>query len=471
MKGFSIQHTKMLLFLINFFDGIGLAFNYPWYIFYNQNYSSSEVNSFWERHNQTNHPTQLYLHTLFCETKCHYCNCISYVDNDQGNFVKYKYFLFQEIDNYSKIITKDLDTLYFWWGTFSLWNEQDMEEILIKIKKSFNFKKNYTWMVELHPESTNRKKLEILKKYWVTNVMIGLQSLNKKVSEKNNRPYNEWKIIEVIDDIVDLRFNKVCFDIMYNLPYETYEDLEENLCNLKKIGERISWKINMNLEINKWNMSYNVPFYKIWINDNFSKLQDFLEDFFRLLDRKTALIKSFKEKSLNSLFGHNREEIDSRKKNNSAILGIGYWAISYVPWIATYSFDFSYKKIKSFYGNTKFKWHNLSEQDNINFSFLNNIRSWFDPVIMQSALSSISQEALRHFKKIQKSLKLSSDWKITAQLENDLLLHQMSLCFYSYSKRKDVMKWLVKKWFSLGNSVEDLEDNIDNYLELYYKKD
>lgn len=37
-----------------------------------------------------------------------------------------------------------------------------------------------------------------------------------------------------------MQFRKVCFDMMYNLPYESYDDLEQNLEKLVVIGEEIS---------------------------------------------------------------------------------------------------------------------------------------------------------------------------------------------------------------------------------------
>ena len=94
------------------------------------------------------------------------------MENNESYIEKYKNYLKSEIDTYSQIITKPLDSLYFGGGTVTYWSEEDLEEIFSYVRKKFRIKENATWMVELHPESTNRKKLEVLKKYGVTNVML-----------------------------------------------------------------------------------------------------------------------------------------------------------------------------------------------------------------------------------------------------------------------------------------------------------
>ena len=75
-----------------------------------------------------------------------------------------------------------------------MWSEEDLEEIFSFVREKFKIAEGAVWFVELHPESTNRKKLEILKKNGVTNLMLGLQSLNKELSLKNNRPYSGDKL-------------------------------------------------------------------------------------------------------------------------------------------------------------------------------------------------------------------------------------------------------------------------------------
>jgi len=217
-------------------------------------------------------------------------------------------------------------------------------------------------------------------------------------------------------------------------------------------------------------MSYYVPYYKIGISDNFDRLQDFIVDYFSLLDRKNLLIKDFREKYLKKLFGHHREEIHSRIKNNTAILGLGYWAISYIPWVASYSFDFSYKKIRKFYEDISYSWHSLSEKDNTNFLFLNNIRAGVDQELMKKAFSQADSSIWQLFKNIKKDLEINPDGTIVANVEDDMHIHMMALCFYWYEQRRVVFKRLLKKWIWLGNSYDDLEDNIDTYLSLYYRR-
>ena len=464
----NLQDHKTLIFLINFFEWVGL-FNYPFYIFRDTKLVQKDVLEKWKEYNNTDGPTQLYVHTLFCETKCHFCNCVSYVENNESYIEKYKNYLKSEIDTYSQIITKPLDSLYFGGGTVTYWSEEDLEEIFSYVRKKFRIKENATWMVELHPESTNRKKLEVLKKYGVTNVMLWLQSLNKELSLKNNRPYSWEKIRESIDHIVELWFKSLYFDMMYALPFENIEDVYSNMDALVEIGTSLYWKIELNIEINKWNISNNVPFYQLKVQKDHASFLDFVKAFLPEVQEKTSIINDYIDKHLDHIFSKSRDEIDSRNRYNTAILWIGYAAISYIPRDCLYWLPVDYKNVRDFYSTqTSYQSVTLKQEDDGYHFLLNNLRGWVPLDVFKDFLRKNPQASsvLQTYKD-----KFHYTWnKIILESNTDIETHLLSLCLYGEDIKREVYKNLLWEWIKLWNSGEDLYKNIDMYLEMYYTR-
>jgi coproporphyrinogen III oxidase-like Fe-S oxidoreductase len=108
----NIIHLKKLLFLILFFSHDGFAFRYPMNIFLNEKLEEKNILNYWKNLAKIDSNLQLYVHNVFCESKCSYCNCESFVKQNEDVFQSYKKYLFNEIEKYSKIIDKKLNSIY-----------------------------------------------------------------------------------------------------------------------------------------------------------------------------------------------------------------------------------------------------------------------------------------------------------------------------------------------------------------------
>jgi len=103
---------KKLLFLILFFDKEGFAFRYPMSTFFNIEKTKNEILNMWKNNNNSYLDLQLYIHTPFCFTRCYYCNCYTESLNVNSQ-IKYKDYVIQYINEYSKVISKDITSIYF----------------------------------------------------------------------------------------------------------------------------------------------------------------------------------------------------------------------------------------------------------------------------------------------------------------------------------------------------------------------
>lgn len=459
-----MYNDKKLLFLINFFDWLGLWLAYPWLIFWDKKIDNNFISKQWDQYNNEDWWIQIYLHTLFCETKCLYCNCISYVETKDDIFNKYKLDIISQIEYYSNYIKKDIDTIYFWWGTFSMWSKGQMEDIILTIKSKFNLKKDYKWMVEIHPNSITREKLELLKKLWITDLMIWLQTTSERLNKLNNRIYNKKKFLDLVDNIIDLNFDKVYFDLMYWLPYETDEEVVNDMEFLLTLWEKLK-KVNFvsNLELHRFNISNSVSYFKKLRSENIN-FSLFIKNFLEEHSKMDDIVYKYKKDYLEKLFPSRRDEIVARKKHNTAILWIWTWSISYIPNRIYYYNNIN--NLKNWVNEKKYEWYILNNIDTIYSLFFNDIRYWIEVDKFKSLLKSNIKliNILKNYKNKFKEDK----GRIFLNINSDYDLHMIILSIYSHKEKEELYKKLIHKWNKLEYSEKELEENIDLYLKLYY---
>lgn len=132
----------------------------------------------------------LYIHTPFCLRKCRYCVYHSETVTSYDDVAKMHYeFLLNDIKKYHVIFEQvTFDEVYFGGGTPTLIPPEQMLQIFNIIPK---FKDIPNKCIEASPETLTDKHLELLTNYSFNFLSIGIQSLNKKICEKQNRFFFE----------------------------------------------------------------------------------------------------------------------------------------------------------------------------------------------------------------------------------------------------------------------------------------
>jgi oxygen-independent coproporphyrinogen III oxidase len=163
----------------------------------------------------------IYIHIPFCNTICSYCDfCKMHYNESWAN--DYLKELEKEIKkNYKNEL---VSTIYIGGGTPSALLDYQIENLL-KILNIFNVN-NPEITFECNIENITKSKLEILKKYKVNRLSIGVQTFNPKLLEFLNRNHDEDMIINVIKDAKELGFNNISIDLIYGLKDQTLNDLE-----------------------------------------------------------------------------------------------------------------------------------------------------------------------------------------------------------------------------------------------------
>ncbi|MDX9697142.1 MAG: radical SAM family heme chaperone HemW [Bacteroidales bacterium] len=170
----------------------------------------------------------LYLHIPFCKTKCAYCDFFSIASLQQkGKIVQA---ICCEIELQKKYLDDEpIDTIYFGGGTPSVLTIQELQLILLQIKKYHSLKSDAEITLEANPDDLDYEYLKNLREIGVNRLSIGVQSFIDEYLILMKRRHNAKKAIEVISDAQIAGFNNISADLIYGLPGLTIKEWNYNL--------------------------------------------------------------------------------------------------------------------------------------------------------------------------------------------------------------------------------------------------
>ena len=175
----------------------------------------------------------LYVHIPFCKNSCPYCPYFKTIYNKQKS-KKFLEALKKEIDLTAKNNEKlKVNSLYFGGGTPTLL-ENDLVKIIRYLK--YKFKISGEIAIETSPNYLNEKKLISLKKAGVNSISIGIQSFNDDLLKEIGRNYSSSLGIKIIKILKKINFETLNIDMMFALPKQTINDLENDLDTLIKLS-------------------------------------------------------------------------------------------------------------------------------------------------------------------------------------------------------------------------------------------
>lgn len=178
----------------------------------------------------------LYFHTPYCDKICSFCNMNrKELDNDLEEYTEY---ICNEIEKYSKfefVKTSEIDVVFFGGGTPTIYKANQLERILKALRENYKFSENYEMTFETTIHNLSFDKVEILGKYGVNRISIGVQTFSDRGRKYLNRSYDKKYIIKRIEQIKSKFSGLVCIDIIYNYPKQTNEEILEDAEILSKL--------------------------------------------------------------------------------------------------------------------------------------------------------------------------------------------------------------------------------------------
>ena len=179
----------------------------------------------------------IYIHTPFCDKICSFCNMNrKQLDNDLEDYTA---FLIKEINKYRNkpyVQKKKFSVVFFGGGTPTIFKPHQLEKILKELREVFPLNDDYEFTFETTLHNLTFEKLEIMQKYGVNRLSIGVQTFSDRGRKLLNRTYDQNYVINRINELKE-RFNGlICIDIIYNYLDQTEEEVLEDA----KIAQKVS---------------------------------------------------------------------------------------------------------------------------------------------------------------------------------------------------------------------------------------
>ncbi len=180
----------------------------------------------------------LYIHIPFCKTECSYCG---FYLNPKKESVMQEYVdaLITEINMakaYGGIKNKPFHCIYFGGGTPTELEPEQIQRIMDAIRENFTFSADCEFTVESRFSSISDEKIETWVKAGMNRISLGVQSFDTNVRRKLGRINKKEAVLETLKKLVDDGRFTVVVDLMYGLPYQTFEIWQEDIRLLIESG-------------------------------------------------------------------------------------------------------------------------------------------------------------------------------------------------------------------------------------------
>ncbi len=168
-------------------------------------------------------PLSLYIHIPFCVQRCSYCSYFSERADSYNDLLNYKKYLYQLFERYAPVFHRvRFQHLYIGGGTPTIYNEQDLAEIIDHIHDSFHFTRNAKKTCEVNALTATKDKLLVLRTKGFQNISFGIQTFSAQALDKANRSYQTVNDVDrLMTDIRSLGFKEVNIDLLYGLNGDT----------------------------------------------------------------------------------------------------------------------------------------------------------------------------------------------------------------------------------------------------------
>lgn len=297
----------------------------------------------------------LYVHIPFCKSICGYCDFKKRVPKNEEMINEYLNHLKQEFEK----LDYKFDTIFIGGGTPSMLNI-DQLKYLLDIFKNEN---PIEYTIECNPESLNLEKIELLSKYKVNRISLGVQTFSDRLIKFIGRHHSKKMVFEVVE-MLKKYFNNINIDMMYSIPGQKFDEIKEDLNIFKELNVNHISYYSLILE-------ENTPFYIKYMKNELK-----LNDIDLELEEYKYIINYLKN------IGFKHYEISNFSRNFESIHNKLYW--QYDSWIGIGLSAASKINNRRYQNSNKFNdyYNNILEED----YYLDNIDRLKENIIMSLRL-------------------------------------------------------------------------------------
>ncbi len=175
----------------------------------------------------------LYIGIPFCPGRCRYCSFVSYATPQlKALLPEYTDALLKEVSMLSETarsLNLKLKSVYIGGGTPTVLEEKQLEKLLEMLNNNFELNQNVEFTCEAgRPDTINKKKLELLKKYGVGRISVNTQTTNDSILSSVGRGHTFSDYIKAYHMAEELGFS-VNTDLIAGLPGESTESFRKSV--------------------------------------------------------------------------------------------------------------------------------------------------------------------------------------------------------------------------------------------------
>ncbi|HWJ94042.1 MAG TPA: oxygen-independent coproporphyrinogen III oxidase [Telluria sp.] len=183
-------------------------------------------------------PLSLYLHIPFCDTVCYYCACNKIVTKNREKAVTYLDYLKREIAMQGELFKgiNQVAQLHLGGGTPTYLSDEQMGELMAHLRQCFDFAGDDVgeYSIEIDPRTVSRERVLSLRAQGFNRVSLGVQDFDPEVQKAVNRIQPESETLAIIAAAREAEFRSVSIDLIYGLPKQSLETMEQTLAKVVK---------------------------------------------------------------------------------------------------------------------------------------------------------------------------------------------------------------------------------------------
>ncbi len=180
----------------------------------------------------------IYIHIPFCRQKCFYCDFPSFVGREKYidsylEALEQEIILWKARNPCQDILTADgrlaPATIYIGGGTPTALATSQLEKLLQIISRHIAVESAGEFTLEMNPGTVDEAKLELLQKYGINRLSIGVQSFDDACLKKIGRIHTAQEAEDIIHKAKDMGFGNISLDLIYGLPGQDMNILQQSV--------------------------------------------------------------------------------------------------------------------------------------------------------------------------------------------------------------------------------------------------
>jgi oxygen-independent coproporphyrinogen-3 oxidase len=175
-------------------------------------------------------PLSLYVHLPWCLKKCPYCDFNSH-EMAAGDLPERRYIdaLVADLEAALPLVWgRVIHSIFIGGGTPSLFSPQGIDRLLGDIRARLKLEPDCEITLEANPGTFERDRFRAFRSAGVTRLSVGVQSFNDVHLQALGRVHDRAQAIAAVEEAA-LSFDTFNLDLMYALPGQRMEELEQDL--------------------------------------------------------------------------------------------------------------------------------------------------------------------------------------------------------------------------------------------------